>query len=213
MTSSSTLFSIAAIFQLAAFGGAAHIALKTRRSGWLLLALSLLLILLYRLLKAGGLDQAHLDVISLMISSSALLSVVYIFRRHSREVEELQALADVQPHMVWVANAGGEPIFTNYRWMQYTGLTVEASRRWNWLQSVHPDDRQRVQDAWLQSLQRGTPYQIEERIKRFDGEYRWHLVKVSPVFDRKGKLYRWYGSIVDIHDYKLNEELLRPQKS
>lgn len=71
-----------------------------------------------------------------------------------------------------------------------------------WEDYVHPDDRERVQKAWHESVTNGTPYEQEERHRGADGKYRWFLNRRVPMRDAQGRVVRWYGTHTHIEDLK-----------
>src|SRR5947207_15636909 len=73
---------------------------------------------------------------------------------------------------------------------------------------LHPDDRERVLNAWHESVGMGTPYEQEERHRKADGTYRWFLARGLPLRDSEGRIIRWYGTNTDIEDRKEAEEEL-----
>jgi PAS domain S-box-containing protein len=120
--------------------------------------------------------------------------------------ERFRNLATAVPDMVWTADPDGTITFANDRWFEYCGITPEQNAR-EWPELVlHPDDRERCVAEWTRALREGTPYEIEVRNRRHDGEYRWFLTRAAPVRDAEGRITAWYGSTTDIHDRKQGEE-------
>ena len=78
-----------------------------------------------------------------------------------------------------------------------------------WLSVVHPEDREPSLKRWADALQTGKPYETEFRLRRFDGEYRWHLAQAIPMRDENNEIVQWFGTNTDIHDRKHTEEELR----
>jgi PAS domain S-box-containing protein len=83
---------------------------------------------------------------------------------------------------------------------------VEKLIGWNWLSIVHPDDQPPTESGWRQAIASGQRHQIEHRLRRADGEFRWHLTRGVPVRNEKGEAIRWIGSATDIHDQKTVEQ-------
>ena len=75
--------------------------------------------------------------------------------------------------------------------------------------AIHPDDKQGLIDYWQAALTSGTEVDVEARMRRFDGQYRWFLFRASPLRDEFGKIVKWYGTNVDIEDRKRADEELR----
>jgi PAS domain S-box-containing protein len=123
--------------------------------------------------------------------------------------KETRALIDAIPQQIWSGPADGSLDFCNERWRSYMGLTLEELEGQGWQSMLHPDDRERVLEAWRASVASGTPYEQEERHRGADGDYRWFLSRGVPVRDAEGRIVRWYGTNTDIEDRKRAEEELR----
>lgn len=76
----------------------------------------------------------------------------------------------------------------------------------NWLSFLHPDDQQPTMNRWVQSLKTGEPYVVEFRLRRHDGQYFWYLTRATPARDEHGKIFKWYGSGIDISESKLLQQ-------
>ena len=130
-----------------------------------------------------------------------------------REAARLQTLIDTVPSFLWTSFSDGSKEFLNRRWYEYTGLTLEQGKGWGWKVVVHPDDLDRLIREWLALLNDPKPGELETRIRRYDGEYRWFLIRVLPEFDAEGNVVRWLGSDTDIEDRKRAEtKLLKDER-
>ncbi|MGA8490206.1 MAG: sigma-54-dependent Fis family transcriptional regulator [Terriglobales bacterium] len=125
-----------------------------------------------------------------------------------QEAARLQSLIDTVPSFLWTSFPDGSKEFLNRRWYEYTGLTFEQGKGWGWKLVVHPDDLDRLIREWLALLNDPKPGELETRIRRYDGEYRWFLIRVLPEFDAQGNVVRWLGSDTDIEDRKRAETKL-----
>jgi len=114
--------------------------------------------------------------------------------------------------MAWCSLPDGSVEFFNQRWHDYTGVSFEEARGWGWKTVVHPDDLETVMDKWRALLASGQPGEIEARLRRFDGEYRWFLARAERVRDNLGEIVNWYGADTDIEDRKRAEALLVAEK-
>ncbi|MFT3966106.1 MAG: PAS domain-containing protein [Sphingobium sp.] len=114
-----------------------------------------------------------------------------------------RTLADTMPQMVWSSRSDGYPDYFNARWYEFTGLTAEASEGDGWRQSLHPDDHERTAETWNRSVRTGEPYEIEYRLRRADGQYRWALARGLAMRAGNGRIIRWFGTCTDIHDHKI----------
>ena len=128
----------------------------------------------------------------------------------AKELEDrTRLMIDTVPAQLWTETPEGVVDFVNRRWVDYTGMTLEQAVGSGWNRMVHPDDIERVLSKWQKLVAEGKPREIESRLRRFDGEYRWFLSRVCPLVDRSGHILGWYGSDTDIHDRKEVEESLR----
>ena len=109
-----------------------------------------------------------------------------------------QLIADTIPHMVWAARADGWVDFHNRRCLDYTGLGVAELQGWGWKRMIHPEDWERCLASWTRALQSGERYDIEYRIRRADGAFRWHHGTAVPARDAEGHVTRWFGTCTDI---------------
>jgi two-component system cell cycle sensor histidine kinase/response regulator CckA len=124
--------------------------------------------------------------------------------------EELyRFLAESIPQLVWMANADGSNEYVNQRWCEYTGLPKSAASGESWKHLLHADDVSRALTVWKESLTTGNPYEVEFRLRRADGVYRWHLAQGLPVRDERGQIVKWLGTCTDIDAQKMAEEDLR----
>ncbi len=115
---------------------------------------------------------------------------------------------DMIPTLAWSACSDGGADFFNQRWLDYTGLSAEHARDWGWTAALHPDDLNGIADYWRSVFLSGEPGEIEGRLRRFDGEYRWFLFRATPSFDSDGRVVKWFGTNTDIEDRKRNEATL-----
>jgi len=113
---------------------------------------------------------------------------------------EFRTLAESIPAMVFVSDANGANIYSNAQFLRYTGLATEDILGDGWLNIIHTGDQERAAETWLESWTRGTKYDTKYRFRRFDGEYRWHLVRGAPVRDGNDNIVRWIGSCTDVED-------------
>jgi formate hydrogenlyase transcriptional activator len=122
---------------------------------------------------------------------------------------KLRQVIDAIPTMAWCNLPDGPNEFLNKRWHEYTGMSPEESHGWGWQAAFHPEDLPPLMEKWRELLVSGEPGEIEARLRRQDGVYRWFLIRVEPFCDESGKLVRWYGTSTDIEDRKQAEEKLR----
>jgi PAS domain S-box-containing protein len=122
---------------------------------------------------------------------------------------ELQITIDTIPALAARYRADGSLDFVNQTWRTYTGLGQDSLRGQRWGVAIHPDDLPLVEAAWRAHLPGGKPFDIEQRLRRADGEYRWHRVRRVPLRNENGEVISWYGVGHDIEDQKRAEGALR----
>jgi formate hydrogenlyase transcriptional activator len=122
---------------------------------------------------------------------------------------DLRAIIDTIPALVWCGLPDGSKEFLNKQWREYTGLSLEESYGWGWQVAVHPEDLPLIEDKWQELRTSGEPGEVEARVRRYDGAFRWFLIRLEPLRDETTKIVRWYGTSTDIEDLKQMEENLR----
>jgi len=122
---------------------------------------------------------------------------------------ELRRVVDRIPELIWTATPDGRAEFVNRRWSEYTGLSLEQARGLGWHAAILPEDLPRLEDCWNSAAASAGPPEIEVRIRRADGVYRWFLFRSVPLGEAFGKVVEWYVTTTDIDDRKRVEEALR----
>src|SRR6267378_137097 len=144
--------------------------------------------------------------------------------------QRLRLVVDTTPAMINTLRPDGYLDYVNKGWLDYFGFSLEtaldradvmkmsmpsktAMHGGDWQPIIHREDLPGFTDQWKSMLVSGKPGEREARVRRFDGEYRWHLFRAVPLYDETGKLVKWYGSAFDIEDRKRAEEALRRSES
>jgi PAS domain S-box-containing protein len=122
---------------------------------------------------------------------------------------ELSRVVDALPGLVWTARPDGHIDFLNQRWCEYTGLSVGEAYGRGWQTAIHPEDLPELLERWRSILASGEPGEMEARLRRFDGEYRWFLFRTCPLADASGQIVKWCGMNTDIEDRRRSEETQR----
>src|SRR5260221_10696627 len=112
----------------------------------------------------------------------------------ARQAQDVDAI----PTLAWSARPDGSAEFFNRRWLDYTGLSSEEASNWGWAAALHTEDRDRLLDCWRHLLDSGEAGEIEARLRRYDGDYRWFLFRVEPVRDNRGGILTWDGANTEI---------------
>lgn len=120
----------------------------------------------------------------------------------------LRLLADAMPQIVWMMQADGRYTYFNQRWFDYCGLSLEESLDCGWSGLVHPDDGPRAAELWAQAFKSGETCEVEYRLRRADGVYRWMLGRAVVQYDAAGLTAHWLGTLTDIDDLKQAAALL-----
>jgi PAS domain S-box-containing protein len=111
---------------------------------------------------------------------------------------DLSRLVNALPGLVWTALPDGHIDFLNERWCEYTGLSLDDSIGSGWESAIHPEDLPELLECRRLTIDSGEPREIEARLRRFDGEYRWFFFRSSPLTDKDGRVVKWCGIITDI---------------
>ena len=115
-------------------------------------------------------------------------------------------LADTMPQMIWSTLPDGDHDYYNAQWYRFTGVPEGSTDGESWAGMFHPDDQPEAWRRWNHSLATGDPYEVEYRLRRHDGIYRWVLGRALPIRDRAGRIERWIGTCTDIQDAKESAE-------
>ncbi|MES2751233.1 MAG: PAS domain-containing protein, partial [Pseudomonadota bacterium] len=143
--------------------------------------------------QAIRLVGAHTDITDQMLAERAL-----------RESEaEFRTLAEAVPHHVWTARPDGRLNWFNPRVYEYAGARIGELDGEQWGKIVHPEDVPGAVSAWTHAVESGDAYEVEFRLKRADGAFRWFLARAVPARNEDGKIIRWIGTNTDVHDQKM----------
>jgi len=122
--------------------------------------------------------------------------------------DRLRLIINTMPTLAWSSNPDGASSFINQRWLDYTGMPPEEALGWGWKVVIHPDDLAPTMEYWQAVLAGNEDSELEARMRRFDGIYRWFLYRVSALRDESGRIIQWYGTCIDIEDRKQAAESL-----
>jgi PAS domain S-box-containing protein len=145
------------------------------------------------------------DVSEQHLAKEALQSA---FDEIKKSEDRLRVVIDTIPTLVWRAGPDGVPDFLNQPALDYTGLAPDQIET-GWPRAFHAEDKKGMLVKWSAIRASGMPGELEARLRRFDGEYRWFLFRGVPLRDEGGNIVKWYGSSTDIEDLKRTEEALR----
>ena len=149
--------------------------------------------------KVNGIFVEGVDVTEVVTQAQVL-----------RESEEkFRSFAQLAPNHMWTSPADGQLDWFNEQTLRYSGMDMAALCGTGWATLVHPDDLARAKSTWAAALRSGQNYEVEFRIRRADGVYRWHLVRALPVRNAGGAIVRWVGTNTDIEDQRADRDKLR----
>ncbi|MEG5058698.1 PAS domain S-box protein [Microcoleus sp. A2-C5] len=127
--------------------------------------------------------------------------------------ERFRSLMEATAQIIWICNADGEMTIEQPTLGAFTGQTFDDYKGWGWLNMVYPDDRPHVASVWSAALANRSLYEVEFRMCRYDGEYRYMSCRGVPILNADGSIREWIGANTDITDRKKAEEELREQEA
>jgi PAS domain S-box-containing protein len=129
-----------------------------------------------------------------------------------QDERELRQIIEALPQLIIVLSPEGRTLYANGMMLEYTGCTPEDVLAEDFRERVvHPEDVGRHGGERMQALLRGLPFEIEQRVRRNDGQYRWFLARFNPLLDEQEHVIRWYAVGIDIHDRKQAEEKVQKE--
>jgi PAS domain S-box-containing protein len=164
----------------------------------------------------SGLDSHQLGAALqnfLLLRSAPLYFIAAVMEQRNAVQSALQDsekrfryMADSAPVLLWMSGTDKLGVFFNQGWLKFTGRTLEQELGSGWIEGVHPDDRQHCLDICHTTVDTREPFEVEYRLRRHDGEYRWVLDGGTPRFAPNGEFLGYIGSAIDITDRKGAEE-------
>ncbi len=144
-----------------------------------------------------------------VFSVAIWLAAIWLNRSDAaqREAERrYRELIESLPQLVWTCRADGPCDYLSSKWVAYTGIPEAPQLGYGWLEQIHPDDQERTIARWKETAGAGLPFDIEFRIRRHDGVYRWFKTTAAPLRDAAGKIVKWFGTNTDITDQHLADQ-------
>ena len=124
--------------------------------------------------------------------------------------ERFRTMTEALPQLVWTCNPDGHCDYLSRQWIAYTGLSVDKTLGYRWIDAVlHPEDRARTREAWMRAVEGKADYDIEYRMRRRDGVYRWFKARATPFRNGRGEIIKWFGTSTDIDRQIRTERELR----
>ena len=151
-------------------------------------------------------ESGELEFVGAAMDVTAAKEAEERIRQNERE---LRITLETIPAFVASTRPDGAIDFVSQDWLDYLGCSREEMLDWGWTKTTHPEDLERVLNNWQVALAGGEPLEIEARLRRADGKYRWFLSRAVPLRDGKGNVVKWYTTLTDIEDRKQAEAKLR----
>jgi PAS domain S-box-containing protein len=151
-------------------------------------------------------SSGNLEYVGAVTDVSEQRQAEAVIRERERE---LRLIVDLAPQLIAVYGPNRERLYANRTALDYLGISLDEWRQKSFGASVHPDDSERLKTYTDRALSSGAADELELRLRKRDGSYRWFLVRFNPLWDEQGQITRWYFTGTDIHDRKQAEDRLR----
>jgi PAS domain S-box-containing protein len=170
-------------------------------------------------IRHGGVEfPVELQVIPMKLGGNWIFSAFLRDITDSKRAEEklreselnLRQMTETIPEMLWSATADGAIDYCNTRLLDYTGFSAGEVMGSGWTKLIHPDDVESAARTWMSCVASAAAYRVEVRaFHALDRTYRWCVMNALPLLDQDGRILRWHGTVVDMHDWKKAQEALR----
>jgi PAS domain S-box-containing protein len=147
------------------------------------------------------------DIITVMAFLLTSLIVTSLVRQLRARRDELANALHAMPALVWHSSSTGMADFSNQRFCDYTGLSFDALGGWGWMKTLHSEDS--GVEWWHATLASGAPFEREVRIRSAAGEYRWFMLRMTPLRNDVGTIIRWCAAASDVEERRRAEQALR----
>lgn len=144
------------------------------------------------------------EIVGIGIIGSEVTAQALANKSIKESEERFRSLTQTLPQLIWVTDPQGKIEFASSKWKEYSGIEPAGEKEWK--EVVHPDDYERIDESWAQSLTTATVYKSELRLKNKAGDYRWFTAVAEPVLNEEKQIVKWVGAFTDIQDQKVKEE-------
>lgn len=172
-----------------------------------------------RLRKDGSLINVSLTVSPVLDRDGRIIAASKIARdvterqvaqaAHAQSELKFRMLADNISQLAWIAEPGGDLIWYNRRWYEYTGTVFEDMKGWGWVAVHHDDHIDRVREHFSACIASGTEWEDTFPLRGADGQFRWFLSRAKPIRDDDGAIVNWFGTNTDVSELLEKEEQIR----
>lgn len=151
-----------------------------------------------------GVFSSHEESIVASVAGNASIALenARLHRELAETATKFQQMANSIPQLAWMARPDGALFWFNDRWLEYTGLSIEAQSGEGWTQTLDPGDLPRVIASWKKTIQASRPWEETFRVRRHDGVYRWYLTRAVPQLDSQGNITFWFGTNTDVTEQR-----------
>lgn len=160
-----------------------------------------------------GVSVLWVMTVVLMRSRAADDRLAAAHGRLRQSEEEFRLMADAAPVLIWISGADRRRTFFNRRWFEFTGRTMEQELGNGWSAGMHPEDAVRCLETYGDAFERKAPFELEYRLRRFDGEYRWIIDRGVPRRSPGAEFLGYVGSCLDVTDLKRSQEAAKESES
>ena len=150
--------------------------------------------------------EAEEQTLQLPRERTGSIEVETVQKALCKNEECYRSLVEAIAQIIWNTKAQGKFVTEQPSWSKFTGQTYEEYKGWGWLKAIHPDDQPHTVQAWKDALANRSFYEIEHRLRRYDGEYRYMSVRAVPVLKSDGSIREWVGVHMDITERKQVQE-------
>jgi PAS domain S-box-containing protein len=168
--------------------------------------------------RSGVEFPVELEILPMRLGQDWLFSAFIRDITDSKRAEEklrqselsLRQMTETIPEMLWSASPDGAIDYCNGRFLDYTGFSPDQVMSDGWMKLLHPDDVEPAVETWKSCVKSGAPYRVEVRTFHAPGNtHRWCVTSALPLRDQEGRIVKWHGTVVDMHDWKQAQEELR----
>ncbi len=150
----------------------------------------------------------HGEVDGIFVHVIDVTEKVLVRKQIEQSEAKLREIIDTVPAMIWITNEGGESVYLNRNWYDYTGQNLKQAEGFGWVEAVHPEDQKFAEESFIKADKEKRPFSASFRLKNKNGNYRWVIDSGHPKYSIDGKYEGMIGTVVDVHEEKIKEKEL-----